>query len=131
MNSERADFFIEVALGIPLAKLLSYRVPDELRSGIEVGKRVLVPLGKRKVTGYVVGSDAKPEGLEIKDVIEVLDDQPLFTSHHLAFYRWISDYYFFPLGGVIKTALPASIDVTSRQVISLTEKGENLPACRG
>lgn len=126
MNSERADFFIEVALGIPLAKLLSYRVPDELRSGIEVGKRVLVPLGKRKVTGYVVGSDAKPEGLEIKDVIEVLDDQPLFTSHHLAFYRWISDYYFFPLGGVIKTALPASIDVTSRQVISLTEKGENL-----
>ena len=127
MNSERADFFIEVALGIPLAKLLSYRVPDELRSGIEVGKRVLVPLGKRKVTGYVVGSDAKTEGLEIKDVIEVLDDQPLFTSHHLAFYRWISDYYFFPLGGVIKTALPASIDVTSRQVISLTEKGENLP----
>ena len=126
MNSERADFFIEVALGIPLAKLLSYRVPDELRSGTEVGKRVLVPLGKRKVTGYVVGSDAKPEGLEIKDVIEVLDDQPLFTSHHLAFYRWISDYYFFPLGGVIKTALPASIDVTSRQVISLTEKGENL-----
>ena len=127
MNSERADFFIEVALGIPLAKLLSYRVPERLRSGIEVGKRVLVPLGKRKVTGYVVGSDAKPEGLEVKDVIEVLDDQPLFTSHHLAFYRWISDYYFFPLGGVIKTALPASIDVTSRQVISLTEKGENLP----
>ena len=127
MNSEREDFFIEVALGIPLAKLLSYRVPERLRSGIEVGKRVLVPLGKRKVTGYVVGSDAKPEGLEVKDVIEVLDDQPLFTSHHLAFYRWISDYYFFPLGGVIKTALPASIDITSRQVISLTEKGENLP----
>ena len=126
MNSEREDFFIEVALGIPLAKLLSYRVPERLRSGIEVGKRVLVPLGKRKVTGYVVGSDAKPEGLEVKDVIEVLDDQPLFTSHHLAFYRWISDYYFSPLGGVIKTALPASIDVTSRQVISLTEKGENL-----
>ncbi len=127
MNSEREDFFIEVALGIPLAKLLSYRVPEGLRSGIEVGKRVLVPLGKRKVTGYVVGSDAKPEGLEIKDVIEVLDDQPLFTSHHLAFYRWISDYYFSPLGGVIKTALPASIDVTSRQVISLTEKGKNGP----
>ncbi len=126
MKSERADFFIEVALGIPLAKLLSYRVPEGLRSGIEVGKRVLVPLGNRKVTGYVVGSDAKFEGLEIKDVIEVLDDQPLFTSHHLTFYRWISDYYFFPLGGVIKTALPASIDVTSRQVISLTEKGENL-----
>jgi primosomal protein N' (replication factor Y) len=125
MKSEREGFFIEVALGIPLAKLLSYRVPDHLRSSIEVGKRVLVPLGKRTVTGYVVGSDAKPAVLEIRDIVEVLDDQPLFTPHHLAFYRWISDYYFFPLGGVIKAALPASIDSTSRQVISLTEKGRS------
>jgi primosomal protein N' (replication factor Y) len=127
MKSEREGFFIEVALGIPLARLLSYRVPDHLRAGIEAGKRVLVPLGKRTVTGYVVGSDARPEGLEIKDILEILDDEPLFTPHHLAFYRWISDYYFFPLGGVIKTALPASIDITSRQVFSLSEKGRSSP----
>ncbi len=124
MKSEREDFVIKVALGIPLAKPLSYHVPDVLKPSIEVGKRVLVPLGKRKVTGYVVGSDAKPEGLEIKDIVEVLDDQPLFTPHHLTFYQWISDYYFFPLGGVIKTALPASIDSTGRQVVSLTETGQ-------
>lgn len=128
MKSEKEDFFIEVALGIPLAKLLSYRVPDRLRSSIEVGKRVLVPLGKRRVTGYVVGGDARPEGLEIKDIVAVLDDTPLFTPHHLTFYRWISDYYYFPLGGVIKTALPASIDITSRQVVLLTEKGQACPS---
>ncbi len=127
MKSEREGFFIEVALGIPLAKPLSYRVPDHLRASIEAGKRVLVPLGRRSVTGYVVGSDARPEGLEIKDIIEVLDEEPLFTPQHLAFYRWISDYYFFPLGGVIKTALPASIDVSSRQMISLTEQGRSGP----
>jgi primosomal protein N' (replication factor Y) len=85
MKSEREGFFIEVALGIPLAKLLSYRVPDHLRASIEAGKRVLVPLGRRTVTGYVVGSDAKPEGLEIKDILEILDDEPLFTPDHLAF----------------------------------------------
>ena len=85
---------------------------------------MLVPLGKRRVTGYVISTTKKSDVNEVKDVVDILDDQPLFTASHLSFYRWISDYYFFPLGGVIKTALPGSINIESKQVISLTEKGE-------
>ena len=108
MKNEAKDLFIEVALSLPLAKHLHYKIPEQLTSSVAVGKRVLVPLGKRRVTGYVVDLLHRSEFSEIKDIVDVLDDQPLFTPQHLKFYRWISDYYFFPLGGVIKTALPSS-----------------------
>ena len=61
---------------------------------------------------------------EVKDLVDVLDERPLFTAKHLSFYRWVGDYYFFPLGGVIKTALPGNINIESKQVIVLTEQRE-------
>ena len=124
MKDEEKNLFIKVALSLPLTKHLHYRIPEHLKSSVEVSKRVLVPLGKRRVVGYVVGVTQKPEVSELKDIVDVLDDQPLFTAHHLSFYQWVSDYYFFPLGGVIKTALPGNLNMESKQVISLTEEGE-------
>jgi len=120
MKREAKELFIEVSLSLPLTKHLHYRIPEQLISSVEVGKRVLVPLGKRRVTGYVVDIVPKSDIPEIRDIIDVLDEQPLFTPHHLTFYRWISDYYFFPLGEVIKTALPSSINIESKQVIAQT-----------
>ena len=125
MKCEENDLFVEVSLSLPFSKHLHYRIPEQLKSSVEVGKRVLVPLGKRRVTGYVVALVTKSDISEIREIIDVLDEQPLFTPHHLTFYQWISDYYFSPLGGVIKTALPSSINIESKQVISLTEKGKN------
>jgi primosomal protein N' (replication factor Y) len=125
MKNEEKDLFIEVALSLPLTKHLHYKIPEQLKSSVAVGKRVLVPLGKRRVTGYVVDLLHTSAFPEIRDIVDVLDDQPLFTPQHLKFYRWISDYYFFPLGGVIKTALPSSINIESKQVITLTEKGKD------
>lgn len=124
MKDKEKDLFVEVVLSLPLTRHLHYRIPEHLKSSVEAGKRVLVPLGKRKVTGYVVGITRKSDVNETKDVVDVLDDQPLFTSQHLKFFRWISDYYFFPLGGVIKTALPGNLSIESKQVILLTEKGK-------
>jgi primosomal protein N' (replication factor Y) len=126
MKPDQKDLFIEVSLSLPLTKHLHYSIPEQLISSVEVGKRVLVPLGKRRVTGYVVDTVSKSAIAEIREIIDVLDEQPLFTPHHLTFYRWISDYYFFPLGEVIKTALPSNINIESKQVISLTEKGRNV-----
>ncbi len=130
MKGEENAPFIEVVVNLPLTKLFHYRVPEHLKSSVEVGKRVLVPLGKRKVTGYVVGVAQKPEVSEIKDVLDVLDDQPLFTLKLLSFYKWVSDYYFSPLGWVVKTALPGNLSMESRQVISPTEEGKRYLALK-
>ncbi|MCK5420546.1 MAG: primosomal protein N', partial [Deltaproteobacteria bacterium] len=130
MKGEENAPFIEVVVNLPLTKLFHYRVPEHLKSSVEVGKRVLVPLGKRKVTGYVVGVAQKPEVSEIKDVLDVLDDQPLFTLKLLSFYKWVSDYYFSPLGWVVKTALPGNLSMESRQVLSPTEEGKRYLALK-
>lgn len=120
--------FVEVAPGLPLPKTLCYQAPENLRDSLKVGKRVLVPLGKRRITGYVLGfpGESKIEG--IKDVLDVLDDLPLFSEDELEFYRWVSNYYLSPLGEVIKTALPKGINVETLQTLSLTEKGVNFLA---
>ncbi len=123
MKAKENGRFAEVSLSLPLTRHLHYRIPEHLKLSVEVGKRVRVPLGKRKVTGYVVGVIQQSDVSDIKDVLDVLDDQPLFTPGHLSFYRWISEYYFFPLAGVIKTALPGTLNIETTQMISLTEEG--------
>uniref|UniRef100_A0A831XFW6 Replication restart protein PriA n=1 Tax=Geobacter metallireducens TaxID=28232 RepID=A0A831XFW6_GEOME len=113
MENSASDI-IEVALPLPLDTTFTYRVPEELRSAAEPGRRVLVPFGRRKVTGYVLGP-GKDEGLELRNVLELLDDAPLFTPRELKLYRWASSYYLHPLGEVIKAALPAGINIQSRR----------------
>lgn len=111
--SPAGSSIIEVAIPLPLVTTFSYRVPEELRSAVAPGVRVFVPFGRRKVTGYVLGAAHPPPG-ELKDIIEVLDEQPVVTPKELAFYRWIAAYYLHPLGEVIKTALPSGINIETR-----------------
>lgn len=104
---------IEVALALPVFQTFTYRVPSGLDAGALVGKRVIVPLGgadhsQRRVSGYVLGPGppAGPDGKTIKQVAGVIDATPLFPADMVPFFRWIADYYLYPLGQVIATALP-------------------------
>jgi len=113
---------VEVAIPLPLEGSFHYLVPERLRPLVLPGKRVLVPFGRRKVTGYLLGL-AEPSGAELKELLEVLDEEPLFTASELAFYRWIAAYYLHPLGEVIKMALPAGINLVSRYRCETAEDG--------
>jgi len=90
---------------------------------------VLVPLGKRKVTGYIIDVTTDPprlEGCEFREIVDVLDETPLFDKKTLEFLRWVSTHYMAPLGEVIKTALPPGINTESRYVALLTSLGRDL-----
>ncbi|HEY5512775.1 MAG TPA: primosomal protein N' [Geomonas sp.] len=113
---------VEVAIPLPLEGSFHYLVPSRLSPLAVPGTRVLVPFGRRKVTGYLLG-DAPAAGGELKEVLEVLDEAPLFTADELAFYRWIAGYYLHPLGEVIKMALPAGINLVSRYRCEKAEDG--------
>jgi len=91
--------------------------------------RVLAPLGRRKVTGYILSTTGSPpSGQKLKEIIEVLDPKPLFPAEQVPFYTWIARYYHFPIGEVIKAALPAGLTKKSGRRIVLTEAGrENIP----
>jgi primosomal protein N' (replication factor Y) (superfamily II helicase) len=112
---------VEVAIPLPLDGSFHYLVPERLVPLVVPGKRVLVPFGKRKLTGYLLGATSTA-GAELKEILEILDEEPLFTASELEFYRWIAGYYLHPLGEVIKMALPAGINLVSRY---RCEKGED------
>lgn len=114
MKEFHSPAIIEVSVPLPLDTTFHYSVPPELLSRVIPGMRVLVPFGSRKLTGYVTGA-AKSGGEGVKDILAVLDPAPLFTPGELEFFRWAASYYLHPLGEVIKAALPAGINITSRK----------------
>lgn len=114
---------VEVAVALPVEDTFHYRVPQNLSHTVEVGKRVLVPFGKRKVTGYVISEQTNLERDDVKEIIEVLDDIPLFSPSMVPFYQWISNYYYYPLGQVIKGGLTPGITVEEYKLVRLTELG--------
>jgi len=114
---------IEVAVALPVYQTFTYSVTDNLRPSIAVGKRVLVPFGRRRVTGYVLGTGRDINPGEIKDILDVLDQKPLFPKSMVPFFQWISDYYKHPIGNAIKNGLPGGLTLYDYASIVLTDEG--------
>jgi primosomal protein N' (replication factor Y) len=115
--------YVDVVFPAALEGALTYRVPEAWRGLAVPGKRVSVPLGRRIVTGYLVGTRAEAPVADTKDLAEILDAEPLLDAHLLAFTRWVADYYLCPWGEVIRTALPPGIDSLTRRVVAITPAG--------
>jgi primosomal protein N' (replication factor Y) len=109
--------YIKVAVNIPSDKTFTYSIPESLKKDVLVGKRVLVPLEKRKLTGYIVEvlSDSNIE--KTKEIIDILDKEPLFNEADFRFYQWVSQYYIYPLGKALSEILPGGIDHKSNRWI--------------
>ncbi|MBK8172064.1 MAG: primosomal protein N' [Sandaracinaceae bacterium] len=100
---------VEVAVPVPLRQAFTYSVPLLLRERIVVGMRVLVPFGPRKVAGIVTAIDQEIVGetRKLRDVVAVLDEEPVFPSELIGFLREAADYYLHPVGEVLRAASPA------------------------
>ena len=115
--------YAEVVLPLPLSNTFTYRVPDTLKVKVRIGFRVLVPFGRRKYyTGIVtLLHDHKPEGYEVKEIMDVLDTFSVLRHPQLKFWQWIADYYLCSLGEVYKAAVPAGMKVESETQIVVNE----------
>ena len=118
--------FALVAVPAPLREPLTYAVPEALGSRIEVGMRVLVPLGRRRVTGVVTGFQPRSPVAEVKEVAECLDDEALLDEAFLKVCRWAADYYVAPLGEVLAAALPPLLRTESRVAAAFVRYPEDL-----
>jgi len=118
---------VEVAVGLPVPKTFHYRIPEKMRDSLQIGMRVLVPFKGRKVTGFAIDLlDRPPKEVEekLREVEDLLDEAPLIDLQMLRFYRWLADYYIYPLGEVIKTGLPPGLHLKSELILSLTQDGK-------
>lgn len=103
--------YADIILPVPLDSLFTYSLPGAMEEQARVGVRVLVEFGKSKRYIGIVAKvhDNEPVGYEVKDVLEVLDDEPILTERQLKLWRWIADYYMSPIGEVYKAAVPAGL----------------------
>jgi primosomal protein N' (replication factor Y) len=126
-----APLYAEVAVPLRVAQTFTYRLPLALQRDAQLGARVLVPFGRKRITGYIVALlqelDAGADVLEedVKDVEELLDAEPLLTTEILEITRWVAEYYAAPWGEVLKAALPAGLNATVEQILSITPEGRD------
>ena len=117
--------YCDVSLPVPLDQSFTYRLPETLRHRVQLGCRVLVPFGTRKLTGVVVKvHDQPPEG-PLKEALRLVDEEPVLDAELLALGSWISQYYCAPLGEVLRSMTPLSGEVRKSKLYSLTDSGRD------
>jgi len=100
---------------VPLHDLLTYRVPDAMRTRLEPGMRVRMPLGRQTRTGVVAGfATSLPPG-ELRAIVDVLDREPFLPPELLELCRWTARYYLASLAEVIATIVPAAVPGPARE----------------
>ncbi len=111
--------FVSVILPLSLPNLYTYAVPTELEKFISIGKRVEVQFGKKKIYAGIINSISNfaPEGVEIKFISNVLDEQPVVNESQINLWKWMSEYYCCNIGDVMNAALPAALKLESESKI--------------
>jgi primosomal protein N' (replication factor Y) len=120
---KKKERYIEVAVTLPVNKIFTYALPEHLAEIASIGKRALVPLGRQKVSGYILNVTAATEINGPKPIFDILDHQPLFPPAMVRLFKWMADYYFFPLGLVIRNALPGGLNTRERPALDITAEG--------
>jgi primosomal protein N' (replication factor Y) len=116
-----AKAIAEVTIPPRIREPLAYAIPERLGGQAELGMRVLVPLGKRNVTGVITGFRSQAAVPELREAIELLETEPALGPGLLALCRWAADYYAASLAEVLAAALPASLRVESRRRVVLRQ----------
>ena len=132
--------FIDVIVELKaksLDKTFTYKVPDELKQEIEIGKRVKVPFGKQKLEGFILNIKKEVKlDYEVKDILEIVDKNPVLNSEMLKLGEYISKKTLSTLISSYQTMLPAALKahkdfnvnkkyITYIELIDKTYEGKN------
>ena len=116
--------YCEVALPVPLHSTFTYTVPAAFEGQSLVGRRAVVPFGKRAMIGVgIAESDRPPDVVQIKEIAELMDQLPALPPKLIELGQWISRYYLAPVGEAFRAMLPPEIELRHNRAFSLTEPG--------
>ena len=118
--------FAAVAVPVPLLEPLIYRVPQPWRPLARIGVRVRVPVGRRRLIGWIVDlPPSPPVGLEkeLRSIESVIDFEPLLPSDLMKLADFTASYYAAPIGEVLKSLLPGTLPAWGDRRVELTNRG--------
>lgn len=116
--------YIDLVLPLPLEGTFTYAVPEQFSAQLRPGIRVVVPFGSKKLyTGIIVlVHTQEPTGHQIREIISVLDEEPVLRRPQYKFWEWISNYYMCSPGEVFQAAVPAGLKLESETEVYLNEE---------
>ncbi|HEX7458931.1 MAG TPA: DEAD/DEAH box helicase, partial [Ginsengibacter sp.] len=122
-NNVAANIWIEVILPLAIPKTYTYSVSSDLQKKIKTGCRAEVVFGKNKKYAGIIKSisNIKP-AYETKDIINIIDDEPVVYPPQLELWKWISDYYMCSEGEVMAAALPTHLKLSSETILIYNEE---------
>src|SRR5215469_10515700 len=111
---------IHVAVMTAIPGPLTYGVPESMP--VRPGQRVLVQLSTRKVLGVALEPVARmAPGVEVRDILRVVDPEPILSPELLTLGLWIAEYYLAPVGEVFRALLPLRAESRRVRLIWLSD----------
>jgi primosomal protein N' (replication factor Y) len=104
----------------------TYALPETLRHRVKPGCRVLVPFTSRKLVGVVLRCHGERAAAPPRDVLRLLDEEPVLDAELIALGRWMADYYCAPLGEALRIMTPLTGEIRRSHVYTLTGAGRDI-----
>ncbi len=119
----RITLFADVIIPLAVPGTFTYRIPFVLNDQVEVGMRVIVQFGRKKVIAGIISRihEEIPKGFSPKYILDLLDEKPVVVEKQLQFWKWMKEYYLCNLGEVMQAAMPAALKLSSETMIQLSD----------
>lgn len=118
------SLFAEIIIPLALPKNYTWAIPEHYQEVVQPGIRVEVMLGGRKKYAGIIKKifAEKPEAFNPRDIINVLDQEPILHAEQLKFWEWMAGYYMCSEGEVMQAAVPANLKLSSESILIWNEE---------
>lgn len=99
----------------------SYHVPKLLENNIKIGVRVRIPFGNMILDGFVLGisDNSSYDNSKIKDIINVIDEEPVLNKEMLLLGKYMSDNLLASLSSCYQVMLPKALKAEVKSNIKI------------
>jgi len=109
--------FIQIVVNVPaVSGIFDYAVPPSLIGKLKVGHLVIVPFGNQTVQGVIFRFIDQPSVPNVKEVVELVDPEPVLTHAQIALAEAMAEHTLSPLASIVSLFLPVGL---SQQVDTL------------
>ncbi|MDG5767076.1 primosomal protein N' [Balneolales bacterium ANBcel1] len=140
--------YADIAFHAAIRQCFTYRIPDRparMETGhpptrnsderadqngedIQPGMRVWVPLKNQMAVGMVVKVHSNRPDFETRDIVRVLDSEPVLSPDLLKLTEWVHRFYYSGFGEAIQAALPAGMNFLTEPKIRKTDSRHKVPS---
>lgn len=128
-KENKTPLFAEIIIPLALPLNYTWRIPQHLQSSVQNGSRVEVQLRNKKYAGIIKRLHTeKPQAFQPKEILNILDKEPVIHETQLKLWDWIADYYMCSEGEVMHAAVPSNLKLSSESILLLIEETEIDPS---